>query len=55
MLGHNVSLTNELDKGNPTAVYSACLTPFCRLIWVTCPIFSGSGGLAGKTEIASTI
>lgn len=55
LLGHNVSLTNEREKGNPIAVYSTCLTPFCRLILVTCHIFSGSEGLAGKIQIASTI
>lgn len=35
----NVSLTKELDKDNPTVEYSACLTPFCKLILVTCHIF----------------
>lgn len=46
--GHNVSLTNEPEKDNPTAVYSTSLAPFCRLILVMCHIFSDSEGLAGK-------
>lgn len=42
----NVSLSNELDMGNPTALFSTCLIPFCRLILVTYHIFLWLSGIS---------